>query len=77
MDGGKDRFQLRNLRILAAGGTHQEPLPRVPLPSHRWMALRGDEAGRHSSSCAPARPEQISANAWGWDRVFEPEQWQS
>lgn len=44
---------LETSSILAAGGTRQDPLPRVPLMSCRWMALGGDEAGRHSSSGAP------------------------
>lgn len=73
MDGGRDRLQLRNLDPCgwrdSPGTSAQGALAVSPLDG-----AEGRQAGRHSSSCAPARPEQISANAWGWDRGFEPEQ---
>ena len=56
MEEGTDS-SLETSSILAAGGTRQEPLPRVPLPSHRWMALRGD---RLAGTCPPVPPQGLS-----------------
>lgn len=54
MDGRRDRFPLGNLHTLFSVETRQEPLSRVTLPSRRWMALEGEEAGGQSSSVYPA-----------------------